>query len=181
MVLRRAIEILRPDIADFFDFVDMSENYPFTGAGNLFRFCQGLARIRIQNKVVVVFDNDAAGREAEQKVRQLNLPSSMTIVRLPQLPDCTSFPTVDPTGESNQDINGRAVSTELFLDLRSSPAPRVQWTSYNHHTQCYQGELIGKEQYVKQFLQLSVLPNDYDRSKLEFLLDHLYATIVGAA
>ena len=114
-VLRRAIEHLRPDIADFFDFVDMSENYPFTGAGNLFRFCQSLARIRIQNNVVVVFDNDAAGREAEEKVNRLDLPSTLTIVRLPHLAACESFPTVGPNGHAAQDINGRAVSTELFL------------------------------------------------------------------
>ena len=41
LVLRRALALLRPDIADFFDFVDMSENYPFTGAGNLFDFVRG--------------------------------------------------------------------------------------------------------------------------------------------
>jgi hypothetical protein len=180
-VLRRAIELLRPDIADFFDFVDMSENYPFTGAGNLFRFCQGLARIRIQNQVVVIFDNDAAGREAEQKVRQLALPPSMTIVRLPHIAECEAFPTVGPNGHAEQDINGRAVSTELFLDLRSGPPPCVQWASFNSHTQCYQGELIGKETYVKRFLQLPMLPPNYDCSKLELLLDHVCGAIVGPA
>ncbi len=180
LVLRRALAWLRPDIADFFDFVDMSENYPFTGAGNLFRFCQGLARIRIQNKVVVIFDNDAAGREAEEKVRQLELPPCMTIVRLPHLADCTRFPTAGPTGRSEQDINGQAVSTELFLDLRSGPAACVRWTSYNSNMQCYQGELIGKEKYVKDFLQQPALPPDYDCSKLNLLLDHVYSAIVGA-
>lgn len=180
-VLRRAIELLMPDVADFFNFVDMSENYPFTGAGNLFRFCQGLARIRIQNKVVVVFDNDAAGREAEDKVRQLDLPPNMTIVRLPDLAALKAFPTLGPNGNAVQDINGQAVSTELFLDLRLGPPPRVQWTSYNPHSQCYQGELIGKERYVKQFLQVPVLPLDYDCSKLELLLEHIYAAIVGSA
>lgn len=177
-VLRRAIELLRPDISDFFDFVDMSENYPFTGAGNLFRFCQGLARIRIQNKVVVVFDNDAAGREAEEKVRRLELPSNLTILRLPHLAACESFPTVGPTGDAAQDINGRAVSTELFLDLRSGPSPTVRWTSYNSQLQCYQGELVLKEVYVKQFLHASELPEDYDFSRLELLLDHLYDAVV---
>ena len=179
-VLRRAIELLRPDIADFFEFVDMSENYPFTGAGNLFRFCQGLAQIKIQNNVVVVFDNDAAGREAERKVKQLQLPSSMRVVRLPDLPECTLFPTVGPSGSADQDINGRAVSTELFLDLRAGPPPRIRWTSYNSNTDCYQGELIYKEVYAKQFLHLRSWSSDYDYSKLNLLLDHLYQATVGA-
>jgi hypothetical protein len=180
-VLRKAIELLWPDVADFFDFVDMSENYPFTGAGNLFRFCQGLARIRIQNKVVVIFDNDAAGREAEDRVKQLDLPPSMTIVRLPHLPECAAFPTFGPSGNAKQDINGQAVSIELFLDLRLGPPPCVRWTSYNPYSKCYQGELIAKERYAKQFLQMSTVSRDYDCSKLELLLDHLYQAIVGPA
>ena len=50
-ILERALSKLRPDIADFFYFVDMEDHYPFTGTGNLFRFCQGLSSIRIQNKI----------------------------------------------------------------------------------------------------------------------------------
>jgi HEPN/Toprim N-terminal domain 1 len=54
-IIQRAVAALRPDVADFLDFVDMEEHYPFTGTGNLFRFCQGLSRIKIQNNVLVVF------------------------------------------------------------------------------------------------------------------------------
>jgi len=179
-VIRRAMDLLRPDIADFFHFVDMSENYPFTGAGNLFRFCQGLAQIKIQNKVVVVFDNDAAGMEAERKVKQLQLPSNMRVVRLPDLPECRLFRTTGPNGSAQEDINGRAVSIELFLDLRAGPQSCVRWTSYNSNTESYQGELIAKELYAKRFLELKTLPTEYDRSKLELLLDHLYEAIVNA-
>lgn len=179
-ILKRAIELLSPDVADFFQFVDMSENYPFTGAGNLFRFCQGLSRIEIQNKVVVLFDNDAAGIEAESRVRQLRLPPSMRVVRLPDLPECREFETVGPTGPAKQDINGKAVSIELFLDLRHGPQPRIRWTSYNGNTGAYQGELVAKEGYAKQFLELPTLPADYDTSKLSLLLDHLHQAIVRA-
>ncbi len=178
-ILRVAMRLLRPDIADFFNFVDMSENYPFTGAGNLFRFCQGLARIKIQNRVVVIFDNDAAGREAENKVKQLILPENMKVVRLPNLAECERFLAVGPNGCVEQDINGRAVSTELFLDLRGEECARVRWTSYNQNVECYQGELIGKEEYTKRFLQMPALRTDYDCSKLELLLDHIFESIIG--
>jgi hypothetical protein len=86
---------------------------------------------------------------------------------------------VGPNGYAEQDINGRAVSTELFLDLRSGPPPRIQWTSYNPYSQCYQGELIAKESYVKRLLEMSALSPDYDCSKLELLLEHIYQAIVG--
>ena len=179
-IIRKAMELLRPDIVDFFDFVDMSENYPFTGTGNLFRFCQGLAQIKVQNNVVVIFDNDAAGRDAQRRVEQLRRPSNMLVIRLPDLPECTLFRTIGPNGSSQENINGRAVSIELFLDLRTGPEPCVQWTSYNSSIDSYQGNLISKERYTKQFLKSRTLPPDYDTSKLELLLDHLSDVIVGA-
>jgi hypothetical protein len=179
-VIRKAMELLRPDIADFFNFVDMSENYPFTGAGNLFRFCQGLAQIKIQNRVVIVFDNDAAGVEAERKVRRLALPRNMQVVRLPDLADCRAFRTIGPNGSTHEDINGRAVSIEMFLDLAAGPQPCVRWTSYNSSTECYQGELMEKERYTRAFLDLRTESKGYDCSKLELLLDHVYDAIVNA-
>jgi hypothetical protein len=180
-IIRSAIELLRPDVADFFEFVDMSENYPFTGTGNLYRFCQGLAQIKIQNRVVVVFDNDSAGREAEEKVAGLSLPRNMRVIRLPNLPECTKFATVGPSGEAEEDINGRAISIELFLDLGGSVnEPRVRWTSYNLKTASYQGELIGKEQYTKRFLAAGALEPGYDTSKLERLVDHICDEIIRA-
>jgi hypothetical protein len=178
-IIRKALELLRPDITDFFDFVDMSENYPFTGTGNLFRFCQGLAQIRIQNKVLVIFDNDAAGREIQHRVVQLPLPSNMRVVRLPDLPACRRFPTVGPNGQAEEDINGRAVSIELFLDLRAEELPCVRWTAYNSSTESYQGELLRKEFYTKQFMEARTFGAKYDTSKLEGLLDHIFNALTN--
>jgi hypothetical protein len=61
-ILKAALPLVAPDVDDFFDFIDMRENYPFTGTGNLVNFCKGLAAIRVQNKIVVVLDNDTAGQ-----------------------------------------------------------------------------------------------------------------------
>jgi len=82
-IIERAMATLSPDIADFFHFVDMEEHYPFTGTGNLFRFCQGLSRIKIQNNVLVIFDNDAAGVEKFEQSRNLIKPKNLHICRLP--------------------------------------------------------------------------------------------------
>jgi hypothetical protein len=41
-IIGKAFRLLSPHIADFFDFVDMEEGYPFSGTGNVFRaspFC----------------------------------------------------------------------------------------------------------------------------------------------
>jgi len=66
-ILRKAIDLLRPHIKDFFYFVDMEEGYPFTGTGNLFNFVKGLCSIEIINDVVVIFDNDVEGVRAMKR------------------------------------------------------------------------------------------------------------------
>jgi hypothetical protein len=55
-----------------FCFVDMKENYPFAGVGNLFNFCRGLTSIRIKNDILVIFDNDVAGVRQYNKANKTN-------------------------------------------------------------------------------------------------------------
>ena len=174
-ILRAALPLAEPDVTDFFDFIDMSDNYPFTGTGNVVRFCQGLARIRIQNRIMVVLDNDVAGREAHRRIQSLDLPPRMRAVLLPRLDEGTRFRTLGPAGESFEDINGRAVSIECFLDLRYGRGgePTVRWTGYSETLDAYQGELIGKEAYVRTFLEGASRDKKYDLSKLRHLWSRL--------
>ena len=51
------------------------------------------------------------------RIRALDLPRSMHVTVLPELDELANFKTVGPSGESTEDINGKAVSIELFLDL----------------------------------------------------------------
>lgn len=183
VILKKSLGLLYPDIADFFTFIDMSENYPFTGTGNLTNFCQGLARIRIQNKVLVVFDNDTAGNAAYQKVKALHLPPNMRVALLPPLPDFESFPTLGPSGPNTENINGKAVAIELFLDLShgSTTTPMVRWTSYDNKFDCYQGELVGKDSFARDFIKRASVGPDYNLTKLRWLWDHLVeqCTVAG--
>ena len=177
-VLSRSAPMVASDIADFFSFVDMSENYPFTGTGNVHRFCQGLARLRILNKVLVVLDNDTAGREAFQLIRALDLPATMRVTVLPDLQECETFRAHGPAGEQTQNVNGLAVSTEMFLDLSvGGPSPpAIRWSAYNDRLGQYQGALIAKDSYLRHFVHMSSVPPTYDLSKLRLLWDHLYST-----
>lgn len=178
-VIRRSLQSLRPDIANFFYFVDMQKNYPFTGSGSLFNFCQGLSRIAIQNKVLVVFDNDAAGVENYQRSRALSRPRNLHICKLPDHPNFTAFPTVGPDGDATANINGAAVAIECFLDMRMMPCPRVRWSSYAEKLQRYQGAIEGKESLVEAFTAATLTDGSYDTSRLEFLLDFLLAESIS--
>ncbi|MQW88685.1 HEPN/Toprim-associated domain-containing protein [Sinorhizobium saheli] len=105
VILRRAIELLRPQIRDFFRYIDMEEGYPFSGTGQLHMFIQGLVAMRVPLNVVAVYDNDAEGFAAFQKTNSLKLIPSYRVCILPELAELSSFPTTGPTGTSLADIN----------------------------------------------------------------------------
>jgi HEPN/Toprim N-terminal domain 1 len=180
-ILREALLIAGFDVADFFEFVDMSENYPFTGTGNLFRFCQGLARIKIQNRILIVLDNDTAGHTASRRITALDLPPRMRVAVLPDLEECRRVRTLGPSGTHYEDINGRAVSIEWFLDtsIPGHPEPTVRWTTYNDALNAYQGELIDKETYTRHFFATVKRGAKHDWPKLARLWEHLLATCTG--
>lgn len=176
-IIRKSLELLRPDILDFFTFVDMEDNYPFTGTGNLYRFCQGLTSIRIQNKTLVLFDNDVEGIDKYNKTNELNLPNQMKIMKLPEIEEFNNFLTVGPTGETNENINGKAVAIECFLDLTKSN-PIIRWTNYNKDLDAYQGSLENKDDYVRTFKGIKNSNDNYDFTKLTRLLDEIYKNCI---
>lgn len=182
-IIERALALLRPDTADFFTFVDMEDGYPFTGTGNLHRFCQGLAAIGIENRVIVLYDNDLEGALRCEDTSRLNLPSSMRVTKLPSLPELSSFQTLGPDGIGVADINGKAAAIECYLDLAfgTEETPQVRWSSYNDKADSYQGALMYKETYTRRFLKLRYPDPAYDFNKLEAILDHMFAVCFSVA
>lgn len=177
-IIKRALEILRPDVADFFNFVDVDERHHFWGTGNLVKFAEGLLRIDLQNKVLFVFDNDVEGVAAYRKLNALKLPGNMRSMLLPDLDDFRSFPTRGPEGIGVADINGRAAAIECYLDLNLpfyGPA-QVLWSNYKRDIDEWHGALEFKESYQRHFYDQTpevLLSASYDVSKLLKLLDAL--------
>ncbi len=174
-ILQTSINKLFPAISDFFYFIDMEENYPFTGTGNLYNFASGLTKIKIQNKTIIVFDNDEAGIFSYKKCQEkLDAIPNLKFYHLPNMDEFNNFLTVGPTGDSYQDINGKAVSIECFLDLdfNSSKPPKVRWTIYNEKSNKYQGALISKDEYTRTFKK-HLEDEHYRKDKLYFLINDL--------
>lgn len=175
-IIKKSIELLYPDVLDFFTFVDMEDNYPFTGTGNLYRFCQGLTSIRLQNKTLILFDNDIEGNENFERTYRLKLPKNMKIMKLPEMNEFCDFLTIGPTGESHENINGKAVAIECFLDLTKNInfKPIIRWTNYKKESGAYQGSLELKDEYVRDFKCVKSEKDDYNFSKLRFLINEIY-------
>ncbi|MCQ4241492.1 HEPN/Toprim-associated domain-containing protein [Stutzerimonas stutzeri] len=175
-ILSRAIELLRPEVADFFRFIDVSERHPFSGTGSLVKFAEGLAKIDVQNQVIFLFDNDAEGIDAYEAIRRFKLPHNMRTLVLPELEEFRRFPARGPNGVTDCDINGRAAAIECYLDLnlREYGPAKVVWTNYKKERDIYQGSLEYKDSYTRAFLEQtteSVRSGSYDVSKLERVLD----------
>jgi hypothetical protein len=179
-ILRHALDLLRPDIADFFRFIDGDERHHFWGTGNLVKFAEGLLRIDIQNLVLFLLDNDVEGVEAYLKLQQLKLSNNMRAMVLPNLEEYRSFPARGPDGVRNCDINGRAAAIECYLDLNrmnNSPA-HIIWSNYKKDSDAWHGALEHKESYMCDFMNQdheSLTNGSYDTSKLIRLLDALIA------
>ena len=132
---------------DFLSIVVVSESHPFSGTGNLVKFAEGLAKIDVHNQVVFVFDNDAEGLDAQQRLSLFTLPPNLRGMLLPQLDVFRTFHAQGPEGVHNSDINRRAAAIECYLDLKVGGhlEAKVVWTNYKKTLGIYQGSLENKE------------------------------------
>lgn len=171
-IIKKCIELLYSDVADFFDFIDMEKNYPFTGTGNLKNFVKGLSKINILNKILVILDNDTAGKSVYNDIKKIDLPNNLKIITLPKYKDFDNFKCKGPQGNSIENINGKAVSIECFLDHSSiNEDTYVRWTGFNEKLIQYQGNIEPKNLLIKSFHQF--YKKEYDFTKLKYLVDYI--------
>lgn len=181
-ILRRMVDLLAPEVSDFFWFLDGEERHHFWGTGNMVKFAEGLQRIDIQNRILFVLDNDAEGVFAHGRLEALGLSANLGATILPALDEFKSFPARGPDGEVACDINGRAAAIECYLDLEldgRDPA-RVIWSNYKKEMDQWHGVLEYKESYSRHFFDQSdegLLGEGYDTSKIELAI----RTIIDAA
>ena len=171
-IIKKSINRLYSDIADFFDFIDMEQNYPFTGTGNLKNFVKGLSKINILNKILVILDNDTAGISVYNDIKTIDLPNNLNVITLPNYKDFDNFKCKGPQGDSLENINGKAVSIECFLDHSSiDDEVYVRWTGFNDKLIQYQGNVEPKNLLIKSFHQY--YKQEYDFTKLKYLVDYI--------
>lgn len=179
-IIQKSLELLHPEIIDFFHFIDMQDNYPFTGCSNLYKFLLGLSKVRPINKIIAIFDNDIAGNKQFRLSEKAKLPDNIKIMKLPELNEFKKFPTIGPTGLKIKNINSTAVSIECFLDLeyKAPVSPLVRWTNFDKETALYQGSLEKKERYVRNFKKVK-LKSKYNFIKIKTLCNFIIDSCIG--
>ncbi|NKK59262.1 hypothetical protein GFM44_25575 [Rhizobium leguminosarum bv. viciae] len=156
-ILSTAIKAMYPEFADMYEFVDFEEFKIEGGASPLTKMVRAFAGVRMTQRIIALFDNDAAGLEQKALLDKGRLPQSIRIMTLPDATIGKRYPTLGPEGLRIMDINGAACSIELFLgraalsDENGNLRP-VRWSSWNKAASRYQGELENKNAATAEFL-----------------------------
>ena len=147
-VLKGAIEVLKPHLAPYIRFLD----YDFRnegGASVAVSTLKSFAAAGISNRIVAIFDNDSAAREAITALKGIKLPPQYKVIHYPAINLANEYPTLGPQGNVTMNVNGLAGSIELYLgadvlkDAEGKLMP-VQWKGYMSKIKSYQGELLNK-------------------------------------
>jgi hypothetical protein len=154
--LEGATRVLSPHLTGYLTFLDFHGSNAAGGAGALVAAVRAFAAAGVLNRAIALFDNDTAGRAALQALRKTRLPESIRIATLPDLPLGRVYPTIGPTGEAEQDVNGRAGSLELYfgadvLRREGGELTPVAWRSYDNAAGAWQGELVDKALLQQRF------------------------------
>jgi hypothetical protein len=152
-VLQRALRLVRPDIADYFKFLDFDSTRAPGGTDQVVQKLRSFAAAGVMNRVIALLDNDAAGRQAEEQLARTGLPNNYRFCRLPDLDYAKEYPTLGPSGGARHNVNGRACSVEFYFGVScladgSGPIP-IRWTGFNEKIGDYQGELTNKRSVQK--------------------------------
>jgi hypothetical protein len=153
--LSSGLKILYPYLSDMIRFLDYEQKTE-GGAGALVRMVRAFAAAGIVNRVVAVFDNDTAARDALRALNLERIPPQIKVMRYPPISMAKLYPTFGPPTEENPrgstalaDVNGLAGSIELYLGRdvlagKDGNLRPVQWKSYIPALESYQGELTEK-------------------------------------
>jgi hypothetical protein len=187
-VLKGAFEVLKPHLVPYIRFLD----YNFKnegGASFAVNTLKSFAAAGISNRIVAIFDNDSAAREAVKVLNGIDLPPQYKVIHYPDIDLANEYPTLGPQGNVTMNVNGLAGSIELYLGIdvlkndKGNLMP-VQWKGYMSKVQSYQGELLNKSLVQKAFNEkLKAAKTDrknvdqQDWSGLNAILDKLIETL----
>lgn len=183
--ISESLRLLRPNLCHMFKFFDYhNDANPERNCNAVARLCRAMVSLRLQEKIIFLFDNDAAGVESLKKVPP-KLPQNIAAIHLPDLDFAKSYPSIGPDGRSRSDINGRAVTIEFFLGRNALSSEDgalcpIEWVG--RQGSVYQGNLVGDgkknaqkifEAELKACAESGRRSKGYDWSSMELLVDYL--------
>ena len=155
LILNESLKLLYPHLVDYYYFMDFHTSNASGSTGSLVNTIKSFIGAGINNKVIALFDNDTAAREAIESLNGINVPKNIAILRLPEIELANNYPTIGPSGTSSLNINGLAGSIELYLGkdiiFDNGNFIPIQWKGYSQRIKAYQGEILLKKEVQKKF------------------------------
>ena len=148
-VLKAALALLYPHLEGYYSFLDFESTRAAGGAGHLVSVVKAFAGAGITNRIIALFDNDTAAREAVRALQTVRLPPNFAVRHYPDLELLRAYPTLGPGGLTTLDVNGLAASIELYFgkdvlsDGQGGMIP-VRWKGYSDALRNDQGEVGNK-------------------------------------
>ncbi|MNQ10464.1 hypothetical protein D3C85_233050 [compost metagenome] len=157
-ILSKALKLLYPKVLSYFSFLDFDTYKAEGGSAMLEKTVKSFAAAGISNKIIALFDNDAAGVAATERLKKRKFPSNFRVMTLPSLDLADNYPTIGQQGLTNENVNGRACSIEMYLgtdiltDANNQLAP-VKWRNIEPQINTLQGEISRKADLQKKYLK----------------------------
>jgi hypothetical protein len=155
--LEKSLHLLYPHLIGYYSFLDFDGMRPQGGAGSLALMVKAFAAAGFSDRIIAIFDNDAAAADAIRTLDRLSLPKNIAVLTYPPIDLLRQYPTIGPSGQADIDVNGSAASIELYLGrdvlLEKGTLIPVQWKGYINAIDRYQGEVRKKNDIHAAFRQ----------------------------
>jgi hypothetical protein len=187
-IIAAALRAFYPEFADAYTFIDFDEFRIEGSASHLARMVKVLSGARVENRLLALFDNDAAGVEAVWNLRNVRFPRTVRLMLLPDTKLARSYPALGPGGLRRMDVNGTGAPIELYLGRSSLTGPDgrlrpVRWSQWMPTVERYHGVVQDKEAVSSAFenaiasAKASTLRKRYP--EMDLLLRSIFAAFEG--
>ena len=185
-ILEPSLYALYPHLYEFYSFMDFRTLNVQANAAALANIVKAFIGARIKEKMIAIFDNDAAATDVLRSLPLDSLPENIKVIQLPNLEFAKNYPTTGPQGTHFTDVNGCACSIEMYLgcdvltDDNDELIP-VRWGSYINGVKRYQGEIEQKKLIQQKYnallkgIDYAVQVPEHDWSGLESVFQAIFS------
>ncbi|MDB9381245.1 HEPN/Toprim-associated domain-containing protein [Nodularia spumigena CS-584] len=185
-ILSKALKLLYPKVYSYFSFLDFDTYKAEGGSAMLEKTVKSFAAAGISNKIIALFDYDAAGVAATERLKKRKFPSNFRVITLPAIELANNYPTIGPDGIIYENVNGRACSIEMYLGIdiltgANNTLVPVKWKNIEAQINTCQGEISRKAELQKKYLKKirvaianGSLQSDHDWTGLISVLDRIF-------
>ncbi|WP_265427284.1 HEPN/Toprim-associated domain-containing protein [Chryseobacterium sp. YIM B08800] len=173
-----SIKKLHPHLFSYFHFIDFDEYKVESNASALVKLVTSFSAVNITHPIIVLFDNDTTGLMEMKKLMQVQIPSNIKVLKLPDLKLAKRYPTLGPTGVRRMNINGLACGIEMYLGsdvlIEQQAYIPIHWKAFNEKENKYQGEISDKKLVQEKFRKKLKCEGSSNFEEMELILKSIF-------